>query len=330
MKWGGISLRTDRPGQWFPLKTPEGIEVWPIKNNGEEGHWRWGKKQKMKTIVADPEQAHWEFRPFDPGASWQGKSERWVPYEKIREKSKSIGWGTWLDTYGFNADATRELKNIFGKKPFETPKPLSLIKWIISLHADDNALVLDSFAGSGVTAHAVLDLNKEDGGNRRFILAEMEPQVAQNITYERIRKVAEGYTNLKGEHVEGLGGGFQYSVLGETLFDSSGQIAKSVSFIDLAHFVFFKEIGLPLPDDISVKTPLIGTHNGTAVYLLYNGVLGDKTPKGGNALTRAVLAGLPPHDGPKVVYGTSCRVGLARLKQENIIFRQIPYELKVD
>lgn len=75
---------------------------------------------------------------------------------------------------------------------------------------------------------------------------------------------------------------------------------------------------------------MIGVHDEIAVYLLYNGVLGDKTPQGGNALTRAVLDGLPPHDGPRVVYGTSCRVGLARLREEKVIFRQIPYELRVD
>ena len=74
----------------------------------------------------------------------------------------------------------------------------------------------------------------------------------------------------------------------------------------------------------------MGKLNGTGVYLLYNDILGENATGGENALTRAVLADLPPHDGPKVVFGTSCRVGLARLKQENVIFRQIPYELKVD
>lgn len=71
-------------------------------------------------------------------------------------------------------------------------------------------------------------------------------------------------------------------------------------------------------------------HNGTAIYLLYNGILGDKRPQGGNALTRAVLANLPPHDGPKVIYGTSCRLGAERLKRENVTFRQIPYAVRVD
>ena len=95
-KWGGTSLRKDRLGQWFPMRTPEGVEVWPIKNNGDEGHWRWGKDQKMKELLAEPERAHWELRQFDSGVTWQGLTERWVPYEKIRDKSKSIGWSTWL------------------------------------------------------------------------------------------------------------------------------------------------------------------------------------------------------------------------------------------
>ena len=84
-----------------------------------------------------------------------------------------------------------------------------------------------------------------------------------------------------------------------------------------------------MPDEVSGKSPRIGIYNDTAIYLLYNGILGDKTAQGGNALTRAVLAELPPHAGPKVIYGTSCRLGLPKLKQKNIIFRQIPYELKV-
>jgi site-specific DNA-methyltransferase (adenine-specific)/adenine-specific DNA-methyltransferase len=73
----------------------------------------------------------------------------------------------------------------------------------------------------------------------------------------------------------------------------------------------------------------LGVSRGTAVYLLYNGILKDKSPNGGNALTRAVLTSLPPHNGPKVIYGTSCRVGPERLRSENITFKQIPYAIKV-
>lgn len=184
---------------------------------------------------------------------------------------------------------------------------------------------MDSFAGSGTTGHAVLAQNKADGGNRRFILVEMDKEICSNVTAQRLARASQGYKTI-----EPLGGGVQYCRLGETLFDSSGQIAETVSFIDLARFVFLKETGLPLPDEISGKSPLIGIHNGIAVYLLYNGVLDDKTAQGGNALTRAVLDVLPPHSGPKVIYGTSCRLGQTRMMQEQITFCQIPYALRAE
>jgi len=209
-KWGGISLRADRPGQWYPMRTPAGIEVWPIRNDGAEGHWRWGREHSMRPILEDPERAHWELRAFDEGVTWNGQRERWVPYEKIREASRSVGWSTWLDSHGFNAEATRELKDILGRKAFDTPKPVALLRWLISLHADENALVLDTFAGSGTTAQAVLSLNRDDGGHRRFILVEMERSIAADITAERVRRVINGYANGKGEAVPGLGGDFRF------------------------------------------------------------------------------------------------------------------------
>ncbi len=209
-KWGGISLRADRPGQWYAMRTPDGIEVWPIRNDGAEGHWRWGRDQSMRPIVEDPERAHWELRAFDEGVTWNGLRERWVPYEKIRDATKTLGWSTWLDSHGFNADATRELKEILGRKVFDTPKPVALIRWLVSLHADDDALVVDTFAGSGTTAQAVLSLNRDDGGRRRFILIEMESQIAREITAERVRRVIDGYTSARGEPVPGLGGGFRF------------------------------------------------------------------------------------------------------------------------
>lgn len=329
LKWGGASLRKDRPGQWYELTTPTGERVWPYKNDGEEGHWRWGKEQKMREIVTDPEVAHWELREFDSGVTVDGKLERWVPYEKIRDKSKSVGWSTWLDSFGFNADATRELKELFGKKPFETPKPTALIQWLISLHADEDALVLDSFAGSGTTGHAVLSANKEDGGNRRFILIEMEPQIAKEVTAERVRRVARGYKNSKGETIEGIGGSFRFCELGERMFDEAGKISEAVRFADLARHVYFTETGEPLPRErISAKSPFLAACRGVGVYLLFNGILGDKSAQGGNVLTRATLAQLPPFDGPKVIYCAGCLLGRDRLQAERITARQTPYEIK--
>ena len=105
---------------------------------------------------------------------------------------------------------------------------------------------------------------------------------------------------------------------------------REVRFADLAAHVFFTETGEPIPKRPSGKqlSPLIGVCNGVAVYLLFNGVLGDKRPDGGNVLTGRILEELHAHDGPKVVYGEGCRLGAARLKREGITFKQVPYEIK--
>ena len=208
---------------------------------------------------------------------------------------------------------------------FDYPKPTGLIQYLVSMIVDKNCVVMDFFAGSGTTAHAVLALNKRDNGNRRFILVEIESSIAEPITAKRLKRVINGYGKA-----EGLGGGFRYCALGPTLFDADGRIRGEVTFDELAQHVFFVETGEPLPKRASGKTPLLGVARGTAVYLLYNGILSDKSPEGGNALTRQVLEILPPHDGPKVVYGTSCRLGEERLWRGSITFKQIPYAIKVD
>jgi site-specific DNA-methyltransferase (adenine-specific)/adenine-specific DNA-methyltransferase len=210
---------------------------------------------------------------------------------------------------------------------FITPKPTRLLHRIIEIGSDNDSLILDSFAGSGTTAHAVLDTNKADGGNRRFILVEMENDICRNVTAQRIERVIKGYNNTPG-----LGGGFRYCMLGEPLFDESGNIRKTVTFPDLAAHVFFTETGAPIPKAATGRTPFLGAHNGKAIYLLYNGVLHDKRPNGGNVLTNDILRGLPEHackDGIKIIYGEGCRLSSARLKREGIIFKQVPYEIKV-
>ncbi len=123
--------------------------------------------------------------------------------------------------------------------------------------------------------------------------------------------------------------GFRFCTLAEPLFDEAGQIRSNVSFADLAAHVFFAETGEPIPKSASGKSPFIGACRGVAYYLLFNGVLGDKRPAGGNVLTAAVLDALPAHAGPRVVFGESCRLGGARLRRENVAFKQVPYEIKV-
>ena len=242
----------------------------------------------------------------------------------------------WLHTeVGHTQEAKKELLSVVefqtSAEVFITPKPTRLIERVMQIATNPGDLILDSFAGSGTTGHAVLKLNTAapDVDARRFILVEIEPSVARTITAERVRRVAQGYTNAKGESVEGLGGGFRFCELGEPLFDENGKIRASVSFADLARHVYFSETGEPQPRESVTISPFLGACRGVGIYLLYNGILRDKRANGGNVLTRAVLAQLPPFDGQKVIYCAGCLLGHDRLQAERIIVRQIPYEVKV-
>jgi site-specific DNA-methyltransferase (adenine-specific)/adenine-specific DNA-methyltransferase len=249
----------------------------------------------------------------------------------LTEAEGTTAWTWWPNTeVGHNQEATKELSEVLGvASQFDNPKPVRLISRILQLASDRQSIVLDSFAGSGTTGHAVLSLNKEDGGSRRFILVEMEPEVCRRVTAERLRRVVGGYSSEGGASIPGFGGGFRYCELGPTLFDTEGRIRAEVSFRELAQHVYFTETGEPLPTTKNGKSPLLGSHYGMAVYLLYNGILKDTSPDGGNVLTRQVLGLLPPHDGPKVIYGTASRLSPGRLRQLGIVFRQIPYEIRV-
>ncbi|KDP84228.1 hypothetical protein CF70_021285, partial [Cupriavidus sp. SK-3] len=123
------------------------------------------------------------------------------------------------------------------------------------------------------------------------------------------------------------GGGFRFYKLGPAVFDENGHIREGIKFQWLAAHVWFAETGMARSSRAK-KSPLLGMHEGTAYYLLYNGVLGDKRPDGGNVLTLKVLSELPEHDGPKVIYGEASRLGTERLKALAITFRQTPYDIK--
>ena len=235
---------------------------------------------------------------------------------------------------GTNEDASTELAEILGvdlNSVFQYSKPANLIRTLIraSTFFEKDSLILDSFAGSGTTAHAVLKQNAEDGGSRRFILVEMDENIAANVTVERVKRVAQGYTNAKGQQVAGLGGGFQFCKLSaEPLFMPDGQIREDVTFNQLAEFVWFVETGAGYKHG-GKKSPKLGVHEGRAIYLLYNDCLDDLAIDSGNVLTGAVLEKLPKHDGPRVIYAAACRLGAPRLRRENIVFKQTPYALDV-
>ena len=320
---------------------------------------------------------------------WFGASGNNVPRIKtfLQEKDRGLTPETILfaKEASTNEDAKNAFKELFGGQAlFETPKPVEFIVQFLRMCTRNGDLILDSFSGSGSTGHAVLRQNAEDGSHRRFILVEMEPKIARDITAERVRRVAEGYTNAKGEAVAGLGGGFRFCELGEPLFDEHGRIRSTVRFADLARHVYFTETGEPLPEPVGApvsnrpgggdaageegagwkpalqssdrltarpegkksqslltsaptrlgKTPLLGvTATDVAVCLLYNGILKDKSPDGGNALTQSTLALLREACAGQsverlVVYGTSQRLSPARLKRENVVFKQIPYHIR--
>jgi hypothetical protein len=286
----------------------EGLVIWPDDVGGNMS------RPRYKTYY-NPETE----KP-KPVSSWierAGVNDR-VISEQESEYDLSIL------TSGMTQEGGKLLQQIFGSKVFAYPKPLSLLRSIVRATTRAGDIVLDSFAGTGTTGHAVLDLEKEDGSDRRFILVEMDENICRDVTAQRLTRVIHGY----GE-VAGLGGGYRFCTLGEPLFDERGQIRDDVRFPDLAAHIFFTETGTPIPKRVNGRTSLLGVHNGKAVYLLFNGVLGDKRPNGGNVLTGDVLRNLPAHDGPKVIYGESCRLGADRLRRASIVFKQVPYEIRV-
>jgi adenine-specific DNA-methyltransferase len=296
-------------------------------------------------IEGPPQGTYWRvsevnfWKADKKGEVWWGKDG--MAFPRIKEYLKDAKQGVvpstwWTHQYaGTNSGAKVALRRTVGdQQMFITPKPIELIQRILELATNKDSIILDSFAGSGATGHAILKQNSEDGGDRRFILVEIENNISQNITAERLKRVIQGYAykDQKGNEKKevGLGGGFRYCELGETLFNAQGQIRKEVTFEDLARHVYFTETGQPLPDRTRKQWPLLGVKDGMAVYLLYNGILKDNSAGGGNVLTRAVLASLPAHDGPKVIYGNGSLFSESKLRELNITFRQVPYEIKVN
>ena len=231
--------------------------------------------------------------------------------------------------------AVKSLKHLFdGRKVFDNPKDHEVIARLIRYVTKPGDLILDSFAGSGTTLHAVLNMNAADGGRRRCILVEMETDIARNVTAERVRRVIDGYGS-GDKAVPGTGGGFRYCTLGDTLTDEHGLVRDTVKFADLAHHVYFRETGQPLQRRPGKDCPFIGEYVGTGYFLLFNGVLGDRKPAGGNVLTKATLAHIKAECGAaweaaeqRVIYGEANLLAGTKLERESRIeFKQIPYDL---
>lgn len=310
----------ERPNLYYGIVNPfTGKTIYPKKT----AVWKFNKERHEENVKNNL-------------VYWGDKGKNKMPrYKKFLSEMEGIVPRSVLlySDYGHTQEARSELLQIIKEVPFTTPKPVRLIKRLLEIATDNNSIILDSYAGSGTTGHAVTQLNKEDGGTRNYILVEIDEPICKEITSQRLSNIVKGYEceNSKGItiFVNGLGGGFSYCDLGHTLFDAEGQIRSEVSFCDLARHVYFSETGEPIPKSQNGKTPLLGVYQGRAIYLLYNGILKDKSVGGGNVLTSRVLSELPPFEGPKVIYGTACRISPKRLKQENIVFKQTPYEIRI-
>lgn len=262
-QWGGQHDRRDeRPHMYFPITAPDETSVYPKRNDGADGCWRFGEAT-MKKLLGDKDI---DFVKDNNG--------NWILYRKIREGRESISAAvSLLIEQGTSAKGTIELKEIFGEKIFDTTKPTSLIKYLIDLAIwnERESIILDSFAGSGTTAHAVLDLNKEDDGNRRFILVECE-DYADKITAERVRRVIKGIPNAKDENLKnGLGSTFSYFELGDPIeMESILEGEKLPGYLELARYVFYTATSEEFdPGKVDEERNFIGESKDYEVYLFY-------------------------------------------------------------
>lgn len=297
----------DRPNLRYPIILPDGTEVWPEKQ------WQWSKERAEKALENDELVITRKV----------GKvTVSYKQYLKDQDGEERKRKPTSMIEGHYTQHGTYESMAIFGlENKFAFPKPEGLINTILEAASNPGDLVLDSFLGSGTTAAVAHKMG------RRYIGIEMGDH-AKTHCVPRLKKVIEGEQGGISETVNWRGGGgFRFYQLGEAVFDSEGRINAQILFAHLAAHIWFSETSTALRGDAS--SPYLGTCNGTAYYLLYNGILGDKRPDGGNVLTSKVLSYLPSHDGPKVIYGETSRIGQARLKDLNIIFKQTPYDVKV-
>ena len=295
-----------RPNQMYPITTPTGAVHYP-----PEGRcWSTIEPEYKKLL--------------EQGRIYFGKDNSSQPniIRYLSEVEGHVPWTWWPhDEVGHTDESKKESQILFGKDvTFGTPKPERLLYRIIEIASNVGDLVLDSFLGSGTTCAVAHKMG------RRYIGIEMGEHAVTHCV-PRLKKVVDGEQGGISEAMKWQGGGgFRFYQLGEPVFDEEGKINRAISFSTLAAHVWFSGTGTPLsrtPD-----SPWLGAHDETGYYLLYNGILGDKRPGGGNVLTRQILAALHPFDGPKIIYGEMSRLPAERLRAERITFKQIPYDVK--
>lgn len=259
--------------------------------------------------------------------------------ETRKSKSKKSGWGVYYKIYlnvdnegklikrsspfkniildVLNTHASNEAKQLFDTTTlFSNPKPVELIKKILNLIKNKNAIVLDSFAGSGTTAHAVSNLNKEDGGNRKFILVEME-DYAQDITAERVKRVIDGYGKDK-KAVEGTGGDFSYYELGKPLFNDDNLLNEDVELTKILEYVWYSETKTSYK--FTDEEFLLGTKEDVAYYFYY-------TKNSVTTLDMDFLRQIKTKASSYIIYADNCLLDKDIMDKYHIIFKKIPRDI---
>ena len=308
VRWRGIPMTAQgyRPNQMYKIVTPTGV----VHSPPEGRCWSMIESEYLKLKEA--------------GRIYFGKDNNAQPavIRFLTEVEGFVPWTWWpSDEVGHTDESKKEMHALLGKEDaFATPKPERLLQRILTIATNPGDLVLDPFLGSGTTAAVAHKMG------RRWIGIEMGEHAVTHCV-PRLKKVVDGEqggisaaVNWKG------GGGFQFYKLGPTIFDENDMISEGIRFAHLAAHVWFTETHTPLLK--AAKSPLLGVHNGTAVYLLFNGILGDQRLTGGNVLTAAVLRKLPPHDGPKLIYAEMTNLPAAELRRHKIELKQTPCEIR--
>jgi adenine-specific DNA-methyltransferase len=312
---GDLSARNFYGAGTYPITCPSGRVIAGPPNGM---YWR-VSKDKFLEMNSD-------------NRIWWGKDGNNTP--RIKRFLSEVKQGVVPQTMWMNNDvgntqeAKKEVVAIFGAENFMTPKPERLLSRIVSIATNPSDLVLDSFLGSGTTAAVAQKMG------RRYIGIEMGEH-AVTLCYPRLQKVVDGEQGGISESFNWRGGGgFRFYRLGEPAFDPEGRIRNGIRFSVLAAHVWFSETGTPWNG--KGKSPLLGLHGERAFALLYNGILGDKTPKGGNVLTRETLTIINEKiakkkcdfKGTLTIYGEASRLSAATLARKGIVFKQTPYEVK--
>lgn len=325
--------RTEKQNKAYKNYDNDPRGLWRPNNLAARNYYSKGtysiKCPSGRVIPGPPAGSYWrvseeKFWEMDrDGRIWWGKDGNNVPAPKIflSEVSDGIVPQTLWEygEVGHTQDAKKEIKKIFeGETPFDTPKPHQLIERILKIATDSNAIILDSFAGSGTTAHAVLNMNKTDGGNRKFILVEMM-DYAESITAERVKRVIEGYGSGKNA-VEGTGGSFTFYDLGEALLLPNGNLNENVSEDKIREYVYYMETKEAMVAVSNGNPYFMGNSRDAAYYFFY-----EKDAI--TTLDHEFLATIPERADSYIIYADLCTIPVEELAKYNITFKKIPRDI---